>query len=710
MSEISASHYWIRGGLRADRAAVVSTLNLPPALLPALPEVDAHQRLRGPYTAAGTIVRALVPDALPDAADLVRQHDIELLSAAPELGAIVPNSRETLTSMAIPAERTRFYARLRTVRISHGLVEFVRDRVPAGTRRSLVIENLDAAEATDLEFVAALLRRVDPARLTVVVCGGPTPPADDALVAVLAEYARTIDVQPTAATTAAAAPAGDGASQGTDLDAARAFVASDGTSDDPALHAAYWALDAAERAVLHDRRAAELTARDEMTLRLGAIPYHLEHGSDPAGAGLDALYAAEDHCLVLGFYQAAVDYGRRGMALIDERAQPERWWVFAIEVGLALSILSRTHEAMDIYDQARLLSTNPAVHMGAAYSTAMLYTRHNEPAERDEKKAKSWLHIAIAMASMVADRSERAFQSAFYKNGLALVEVNLGEPREALRLVDECVAALDEQLKPDEHRLHRSVLKNNRARVYNMLGRLDDALADYAIVIREDPNHAEHYLERGNILRRLGRPDEALADYARALRLSPPFPEIYYNRGDLRLSEGDIDGALADLDYVLELDPDFVDAYVNRAGIHLDAGDLDVAERDAAAGLRRDPDNAYLHVVAGSVHAERGATTAARAAFDRAIAADPSLVSALAARAALACDTGDTQTALADLARAVELDPDDAALRFNLAVAYQSAGRHEEALTELRAADALLPDDPDIQAALRACRREPAVP
>ena len=43
--------------------------------------------------------------------------------------------------------------------------------------------------------------------------------------------------------------------------------------------------------------------------RVPAIPYHREHGADPGGAGADALYAAMDHCLVLGFYDATVEMG-----------------------------------------------------------------------------------------------------------------------------------------------------------------------------------------------------------------------------------------------------------------------------------------------------------------------------------------------------------------------------------------------------------------
>ncbi|MFJ9776524.1 tetratricopeptide repeat protein [Kitasatospora sp. NPDC101157] len=692
MDDALPRHRWILGGLRADRAALAAAPELPAALLP---PVDAHRNLRGPFTAAGTLARALVPGALRRDPATVRRFDIELLSVAPELSAILPNSRETLTSMAIPAERTRFYARLRTRRISHGLVEFLHTCLPAGEPRTLVVESVDQAEHTDLEFLAALVRRTDPARLRIVLCSAGDGLPDEQLLAEL--RAHTEPVTAVAADPDPAEPAD-----------AWAYVASDCTSDVPAQRSAYAALDASARAALHDRRAAELAALDEQSLRLGAIPYHLEHGGDPAGAGVKALYAAQDHCVCIGFYEATVDYGRRGLALVDPRESEAQWWATALELGLALSILSRTHEAMALYDEARLVSTRPAVHMAAAYSTAMLYTRHNEPEERDERKAKSWLNSAIATASLLEDRSERAFQSAFYKNGKALVEVNLGDLNEALRLVDECVASLDELLTPDEHRLHRSVLKNNRARVYSALGRLDEALADYAVVIEQDPNHAEHYLERGNILRRLGRPAEAAADYRRAIELSPPFPEIYYNRGDLLLGEGDTEGALADFSYVLELEPDFVDAYVNRAGIHLEAGDLAAAEQDARAGLRTDPDNPYLHAVLGQVQAEREEYRAARESFDRAVAADPDMVTALSGRATVAYQTGNLPAALADLTHAVELEPDDPALRYNRAFVYQDTGRWDEALADLGAASALAPEDEDITSALEACRRKAA--
>jgi tetratricopeptide (TPR) repeat protein len=691
MDELSARHLWLCGGLRADRANLLGSMDLPPDLMPV---VDAHRRLRGPYTAAGTIMRALVPQVLPVNRELARRHDIELLSAAPELSAILPNSRETLTSMALPKERTRFYARLRTVRISHGLVEFLRDGVPADQRWTIVVENIEHAEATDHEFLAAAVRRLDPERVTLVLCSGrQLVPA--ALSATLDRYTSKLEVGPTGSQEVS--PDQDG------QDLAWRFVRSDCTSDLSALREAYEALNDQQSADLHDRRAAELAAEPDFSLRLGAIPYHLEHGSDPLGAGAKALHDAEDYCLCSGFYEAVVDYSYRGLALIDPREQDQLWWALTIGLILSLSILGRTHEAMDLCNLARLTSIKPEVHMAVAYSTAMLYTRHNDPAERDEKLAKSWLHAAIATAGLLPDRVECAFQSAFYRNGLALVEVNLGDLNEALRLVDECIDSLDRLLTPDEHRLHRSVLKNNRARVYLGLGRLVDALADYAVVIEHDPNHCEHYLERGNILRRLGQAEAALADYATAIRLSPPFPEIYYNRGDLYLTIGDVDAALSDFSYVLELDPEFVDAYVNRAGIYLEAGELDAAFADAVAGLRLDPDNAHLQVVLGQVYAERGEREAAMLAYTTAAQLSPDLVSALCGRATLSYEQGNLDSALDDLTRAVELSPADAAIRYNRAFLLLEGGRWSEALIDLNIAADLSPEDQAITEARQSC-------
>jgi hypothetical protein len=106
----TAQHYWVDAPSSGHRAAIIAGLALAPSLLAV---TSAHRRLRGPYTAAGTIMRAVAADALERFPALVAAHEIEILCVAPELRERIPATHETLTSPAIPEERTRFYSRLK---------------------------------------------------------------------------------------------------------------------------------------------------------------------------------------------------------------------------------------------------------------------------------------------------------------------------------------------------------------------------------------------------------------------------------------------------------------------------------------------------------------------------------------------------------------------------------------------------------------------
>jgi tetratricopeptide (TPR) repeat protein len=683
---MAAQHQWILGGTRRDRERRLASLPAPWLV------VDAHRRLRGPYTFAGTVLRATVPAAIGRALE----HDVEILAAAPELHGVVPATRETLTSLAAPAERTRYYSRARTTRIAHGITEFVRDVVAgaAGSGpRLLVVENAEHADTTDVEVLVAMLRRIDPEVLTIAVCSAG--PVAGELADVLAADVLAADVLAEQAVRPAPEPAP------ADADRARRYVCGDCVSDEPALRAAYEALGPADRAALHDARAAELERRDEMSLRLGAIPFHRELGADPAGAGADALRVAIDHCSLMGFYDATVELATRARGLVGWDRETERNTVNS-RLAVALLMLARPAEAEALYDEARLHSTSPTVHMRAAYMTAMVYTRFYPPESRREDVARRWINAALAIASLHADPADRAFQSVFNQNGLALIEVRAGNLREALRLVDDGLSRLDRELERGDHRLHRSVLRYNRGQVCVALGLLDEALADYTSVIGDDPNYSEYYFDRANVLRRLGRTDEAMADYDAAIRLSPPYPEVYYNRGDLRAQEGDLAGGLADLDYVLELDPGFLAAYVNRAGLLADAGQYSDARRDVESGLRIDPDSAELRCLLGELETAAGRVAAALAAYGAAVAVDPGLAGAWAARGAVRFEAGDLDGARTDLDRALELG-DDAVVRFNRATVHAATGRWADAVADLDRALELSPDDADLRVERERC-------
>ncbi|WP_370941983.1 tetratricopeptide repeat protein [Amycolatopsis sp. cg5] len=667
-----AAHHRVTGGDRNGRAETVRRLDLPPVLTST---VDAHRRLRGPYTAAGTLLRSLAPELMAATPDLVTRHDLEILAVAPELRASIQSTRETLTSLAERKERTRFYSPSRVTRLAHGLTELIRDFVTATGPRTLVVENVDHADATDVEFLSIVVRRVDPALLTVVLCGAGAFEMPGATRHESAS-ARTLP----------------------DADLAAAYVAGECLAEE--LRPAYEALDPEHRAKLHNERAAELEALGEPSLSLGAIPFHRELGGEGAA---DALLHAAMTCNQAGFYAATIELGYRARKFIgwDQGLTCMR---LCTTLTNALAVSGRTDEVAALYAEARRSSTHPVVHMRVAYSTAMFYTRYLPAAERDDDIATGWANLAIAIATTEPDREQRAFQTAFMRNGLALVEVHRGDLPAALRLVEDALALVDAELEPGAHQLHRSVLRHNHGQVCAGLGRDEEALADFTAVIEVDPNHPEYYFDRAAVLRKLGRDAEALADYERVMWLSPPFPEVYYNRGDLLAGHGDVEGALADFAYALELDPEFAPAYVNRAGLWADLGEPDLARPDVEAGLALDPDNPQLHCVLGRVEAAAGHHAEARRAYDTALAADPGLRSAWAGLAELSFDQDDATAAVEHFDRALALG-DDPALRFNRATALAVNGRWDDAVADLRRAVELDPDDQDARSELDRCLR-----
>lgn len=647
---MSSRHLWIVGPTAAARRAALPAHNVT--------VVNAHRRRRGPYTAAGDLVRAIVPGARAQHPEIVDRHDIGILAVAPELRELVPSNHETLTSLAPGDERTRFYPRARTSRTAHDLAELVMELASAGPGVAhILFDQADEAEATDSELVGILLRRLDPALVRVSV-GTASSDVSTELADALATYAQRIDASQIPPVVV-------------EGDLAAAFVDSDCTSEDPALAAAYDALSAADRAALHDTRAAVLAAQGELSLYLGAIPFHLERGSSPERAR-EALLAALEHCVRMGFYEAVVELGERCRSLVDWDRDPDQAWRVTAKVATALVALERPQQAEALYDEMCERTSLPEVHMQVAYGRAMLLTRFYVDAAKDHRRAKAWVNTAVALASQMSDVKRRAFNTTFNENGLALIEMHLGDLEEALRLVTDGLARLDRELGPDVQTLHRSVLRYNRAQLLARMGRLDEAIAEYTRCIEVDPHHSEYWFDRAGLYRKAGRVDEVLADYEAAIREAGPYPEPYYNRADLRAEVGDTAGALADYDRVIELDPEFVLAYLNRASLLLSAGDHEGAGRDIAAGLARDAASAHLHTLAGLVAMEAGDPVAARRAFDTALALDPAMAEALANRGIVFFEAGDVEAAIADFDKSLAV-ADDPVVRSNRALAVAAA-------------------------------------
>ncbi len=631
--------------------------------------VDCHRRLRGPYSGLGSVLRVLVPRIRAERQELTGAHAVELMAITPDLRDLIDAPPQTLTELATKDERTRLYARTNTARLAHGVIDLLLAWSGHAGPLALGFANADQADPTDQEFLAILLRRAAPDHITITIAT-QTDHLDTELRTALTTHAHQHPADPRAQERTGR----------TEKELARAYIWSDGTSGNPAEKAAWEHLEPATRQHLHDQRATELDHAGDWSLRLGALPYHREHGSDML-AGLAALREALDHCLFRGFYQAVVDYGLRGQAVGDHSVGMDYWYLLG-RTAVAHAALGQSEEAEELSKYVRRHCTVPSVHMVNSYALAMVYTRHRLVERRDHRLAKEYINNAIAIASWWPDPVERTFHTVFNHNGLALVEMHVGDLHEALRLVTEGLAQLDAELGSSEFLLHRSVLMHNQANVLLRLGRVEESIASFGAAIEADPNYAEYYFDRGGALRRLGRVSEALADYDQAVSLALPFWELHYNRAAVRAEAGDLDGAIEDFARVIDLAPGETDPWISWISLLLEAGELETASLGLERALAAHPGEPQLLCARAQLRVEEGLAAQAWADFDQALAGDGGLIPALAGRAALEYEAADHAAAIEDLTRALDIAGADGDLLYNRAAVYRETGDWQAALTD----------------------------
>jgi tetratricopeptide (TPR) repeat protein len=101
----------------------------------------------------------------------------------------------------------------------------------------------------------------------------------------------------------------------------------------------------------------------------------------------------------------------------------------------------------------------------------------------------------------------------------------------------------------------RAIALGNRGAAYKMLGRYDEAIADFAMAVDLDPANPQYYCQRADLRARKGEISDAIADYTTALQKSPRYVWAYQGRGLAYLTQGNGQLALADLNEALRQKP-----------------------------------------------------------------------------------------------------------------------------------------------------------
>ncbi|MDE2379280.1 tetratricopeptide repeat protein [Bradyrhizobium sp.] len=147
-----------------------------------------------------------------------------------------------------------------------------------------------------------------------------------------------------------------------------------------------------------------------------------------------------------------------------------------------------------------------------------------------------------------------------------------------------------------------------------------DRLTD---AINRNPQDADAYYKRGNILARLKEYDLAANDFGRAIEYGPGNAQAYNNRCFVYVALGRGQMAVTDCNEALRLRPDYADALDSRGLANLMLGRLDPAIADFNDALRLRPKLATSLYGRGIAYTRQGRTSAGNSDMKAATAIDP---------------------------------------------------------------------------------------
>jgi tetratricopeptide (TPR) repeat protein len=137
-------------------------------------------------------------------------------------------------------------------------------------------------------------------------------------------------------------------------------------------------------------------------------------------------------------------------------------------------------------------------------------------------------------------------------------------------------------------------------------GRWDQAIVNYNETIREEPNYAPAWNNRGRVSYNKGDYDKAIADCTEAIRLDPKYAEAYTNRGLAYLAKNDLDKALADFNQAITLDAEISRAFNGRAYVYLARKDYEKAYADARQAIRLWPRESAYYITTAEIFVAMG--------------------------------------------------------------------------------------------------------
>ena len=248
-----------------------------------------------------------------------------------------------------------------------------------------------------------------------------------------------------------------------------------------------------------------------------------------------------------------------------------------------------------------------------------------------------------------------------------------------------------QQKNLDTHVLDKSIKENpNQATLYHQRGlsyvlanQEDLALADFNTAIRLSPHDTQGYINRGTLLEWLGNNDLALKDFNHAIWLNPQEAAAYINRAIIYTKQRQYTLALSDLNKAIDLNPKAPTAYYRRGTLWMSQQAWQNALNDFTKTLTLDNNNIDGHYQKAIVLKQLNRLPEAINHLNTVIQLDPSNTEAMNDLGVLWLLSGNTTNAVNSLNKALTLDAFNHQLYVNRANAWLKLHDFNKAVDDL---------------------------
>ena len=208
-------------------------------------------------------------------------------------------------------------------------------------------------------------------------------------------------------------------------------------------------------------------------------------------------------------------------------------------------------------------------------------------------------------------------------------------------------------------------------------------LKEVSAQIKEDPDRADLYFNRGRMLDRMDEDSLALIDYKKAGSLDSSRAEYFSAIGDVLFEHQDIKGSISWIERALKLDPKDPGAHLKMAKLFMYIQEYNSAFTEINTVLRQDVYNAEGYFLKGMIYKDMKDTVNARSSFQTAVQVDPDYRDAIVQLGLLYSAQKDP-LALKYFDNAYRLDTTDLFPLYARGVYYQNRGEYQLAKDQYR--------------------------